>query len=66
MLGRILFRVIGGYSRFWGESMFSQGIRFLGGCDAGGGVARGQGDMIVRAEFELVADSGYLDSDETI
>lgn len=66
MLGRILFRVIGCNSRFWSESMFSLGIRFLGCCDAGSRITRGQGDMIVSAQFELVADSGYLDSDETI
>lgn len=66
MLGCILFRVIACYSRFWGERWFYSGTRFLGCCDAGGGIARGQGDMIVSAQFELVADSGYLDSDETI
>jgi hypothetical protein len=46
--------------------MFSLGIRFLSCCDTGGWITRGQGDMIVSAQFELVADSGYLDSDETI
>lgn len=66
MLGCMLFHVIACYSRFWGERRFYPGIRFLGCCDAGGGITRGQGDMIVSAQFELVADSDYLDPDETI
>jgi hypothetical protein len=44
----ILFRGIACYSRFWGESWFSPGIRF-DGRDTAGGIARGQSDMVVIA-----------------
>ena len=65
-LERVLFRGIACYGRFWGQPGFSPRIRFRTCCHAAGGIVRGQSDVIVFAQFELVADSGYLDADETI